>query len=127
MIYAYRCDEHGLFDSMERGDRHPCDTCGTPSRRIWHVPDTAKVEHFEAHWNPAVGQVVTSMADFRNKAEEAAAAYNKRTGDSDTFRVVDPREIQEKAPEPIALAAEATRKSAVDSGRVDAKKTVSVS
>lgn len=63
MRYLYDCPGCGEFESPISGDVIDC-RCGTPSRRVWAVRFDRSSAKAQGHWNPQVGEYVSSKRQF---------------------------------------------------------------
>ena len=85
-FYAYTCAYHGTFDSTQRGDRHPCPTCGDPAIRRWSWTMGSVMQ---AHYSPSFGCEISSTAQARELAKRASDEQSARLGTTVDYKLVD--------------------------------------
>jgi len=85
-LYGYRCDEHGDYESLKRGDTYPCPTCYQPMRRLF----TFTVgQVMQEHYSPSFGCNISSLTQARELAKKASDKQSKEQGTTVNYSVVD--------------------------------------
>ena len=77
-LYEYLCDSCGRFESLQRGDRAPCATCGLSARRRWGFRPAKPT--FEGGYNPAVGRYVSNLGELKSAFGRASEEQSRLTG-----------------------------------------------
>ena len=89
-FYEYACDGCGRrFETMQRGDRAPCE-CGLNARRRWGFRPQAS--SFAGGFNPAVGRYVGSMGELKSHFARESERQSRETGMHVDIQPVDYRD-----------------------------------
>lgn len=95
-LYEYRCRAcGGTQTTYHRGGPPPspprCPLCAIPLSRRFSF---SHHQGWPEHYNPTVGRVVTSKADFRSALDQASEEATVRTGIEHNFAPVDLRDTE---------------------------------
>ena len=77
-IYEYQCDACGrTIESLQRGDRHPCE-CGLSASRQFGFRRARP--SFESGYNPSVGRYVSSMGELKSEFARESERQTRELG-----------------------------------------------
>lgn len=87
-LYEYLCDSCGhRTETLERGDRAPCEQCGLSARRKWGF--RRQSSSFAAGFNPSVGRHVGSMGELKSHFARISEEQTRATGMEVDIQPVD--------------------------------------
>ena len=87
MLYEYRCDSCGTFQSADRADRAPCQTCGLVASRRYGFRVARST--FSGGYNPSVGAHVGSMGELKSHFSRLSDEQSRLTGQPVDIQPID--------------------------------------
>lgn len=83
------CSEY--FPIQDGPSPFPHDGCGM-FQRVWTVPNLKRA--MTAHWNPSVGQYISSEQEFNEALKRGSEEMSRKTGMDHNFVAVDPNDTK---------------------------------